>query len=64
MRKLNYKNIILFIIMIICTILFVKDWAIVLFKGATFTWFGITTNIIYLCVACTIYDHMENYLEK
>lgn len=62
--KFNYKNLILTIIMVVCAILFVKDWAIVLIKGASFTWFGLITNIILLVIACGIYDHMEQYLEE
>lgn len=60
-KKLNYKNIILFIMMIIFIILFLTDWAIVLFRGATFTWLGITTNILYLCAVGSILEYLEEY---
>lgn len=64
MKKLNYKNIILFIIMIIFIILFLKDWFIILIKGAAFTWFGLITNMLYIFIAGAIYDYFEEYLEK
>jgi len=64
MKKLNYKNIFLFIIMLISVILFIKDWVIVLVKGASFTWFGLISNITFLGVASFIYEYLEEYTQE
>ena len=64
MTKLNYKNIFLFIIMLISAILFIKDWVIILVKGASFTWLGLITNIIFLGVASFTYEYLEEYIQE
>jgi hypothetical protein len=61
--KLNWKNILLALIGTTFGVLFLTDWVIVLFKGAMFTWFGIATNMIYLGIACSIYNYFEEYIE-
>lgn len=64
MKKLNYKNLGLFIVMMIFTILFISDWLIVLFMGACFTWLGVITNMLFIFIAGAIYDYFEEYLEE
>ena len=45
MKKINYKNLIILILMIGATIGIAKDF-IQLMLGATYTWFGLATGIL------------------
>ena len=45
MKKINYKNLIILILMIGASIGIVKDF-IQLMLGATYTWFGLATGIV------------------
>jgi hypothetical protein len=45
MKKINYKNLIILILMIGATIGIAKDF-IQLMLGATYTWFGLATGLI------------------
>lgn len=45
MKKINYKNLIILILMIGASIGIAKDF-IQLMLGATYTWFGLATGIV------------------
>ena len=45
MKKINYKNLIILILMIGASIGITKDF-IQLMLGATYTWFGLATGIV------------------
>ena len=49
MQRLNYKNIILLILMIGASIGITKD-LITLSLGATYTWYGLATGIINIAI--------------
>lgn len=49
MTKLNYKNILILILMIGAGVVIIKDF-IQLMQGATYTWFGAITSLINIAV--------------
>lgn len=49
MTKLNYKNILIIMLMMGATVVIVKDF-IQLMQGATYTWFGVFTSLINIAV--------------
>ena len=49
MTKLNYKNILIIMIMMGATVVIVKDF-IQLMQGATYTWLGAFTSLINIAV--------------
>lgn len=58
MKKLNLKNIIILILMLVALIGIISDF-ITLMSGATYTWFGVATaliNIIILGKGCDYFE--------
>lgn len=49
MKKINYKNLIILILMIGASIGIAKDF-IQLMLGATYTWFGLATGILNIMI--------------
>lgn len=49
MTKLNYKNILILILMMGAGVVIIKDF-IQLMQGATYTWFGAFTSLINIAV--------------
>ena len=49
MTKLNYKNILILILMTGASVVIIKDF-IQLMQGATYTWFGAFTSLINIAV--------------
>lgn len=49
MTKLNYKNLLIIILMMGASLVIIKDF-IQLMQGATYTWFGAFTSLINIAV--------------
>ena len=49
MKRLNYKNILILILMIGASVGIAKD-LITLISGATYTWFGLATGILNIMI--------------
>lgn len=49
MKRLNYKNILILILMTGASVVIIKDF-IQLMQGATYTWFGVVTSLINIAV--------------
>lgn len=61
--KPNKKNITLMFILIISTIIVIKDFKM-LIMGYQFTWLGLITNVIMLSIIIVICDHIKEYTTK
>lgn len=58
MKRLNYKNILILILMIGASIGIAKDF-IQLMLGATYTWFGLATGLINLVILGKGMDYLR-----
>jgi len=58
MKKINYKNLIILILMIGASIGIIKDFA-TLMTGATYTWFGLATGLINLIILGKGMDYLR-----
>ena len=58
MTKLNYKNILIIMLMIGAGVVIVKDF-IQLMQGATYTWFGALTSLINIAIVGKGLDHLR-----
>ena len=58
MKRLNYKNILILILMIGSSIGIAKDF-IQLMLGATYTWFGLATGLINLIILGKGMDYLR-----
>lgn len=58
MKKINYKNLIILVLMIEATIGIAKDF-IQLMLGATYTWFGLATGLINLVILGKGMDYLR-----
>lgn len=58
MKKINYKNILILILMIGASVGVVKDF-IQLMLGATYTWFGLATGLINLIILGKGMDYLR-----
>lgn len=62
--KLNWKNLIILIFGVLCFVLFMVDWFVIIFQGATFTTFGLLINIAKMIGFVGSFDYLEDYLER
>lgn len=58
MKRLNYKNILILILMIGASIGIIKDFA-TLMSGACYTWFGLATGSINLIILGKGMDYLR-----
>ena len=58
MKRLNYKNILILILMIGASVGIAKD-LITLISGATYTWFGLATGLINLVILGKGMDYLR-----
>lgn len=58
MKRLNYKNILILILMIGALIGIIKDFT-TLMTGATYTWFGLFTGLINLVILGKGMDYLR-----
>lgn len=58
MKRLNYKNILILILMGVASIGVAKDF-ITLMSGATYTWFGLVTGMINLTIIGKGLDYLR-----
>ena len=58
MKRLNYKNILILILMIGASVGIAKD-LITLISGATYTWFGLATGLINLIILGKGMDYLR-----
>ena len=59
MKKINWKNLIIIILMGIASIGIIKDF-IYLMSGATYTWFGCLTGLINISILGLGLDEIKN----
>lgn len=62
--KLNIKNVIVFAISTIATIIFLNDWKVVLFNWATLIYWGIFTNMCLFVIAFKGFEYLNEYVIK
>lgn len=58
MKRLNYKNILILILMTGASVVIIKDF-IQLMQGATYTWFGALTSLINIAIVGKGLDHLR-----
>lgn len=58
MKKINYKNLIILILMIGASIGIAKDF-ITLMNGATYTWLGVATSLINITIVGKGLDYLR-----
>lgn len=58
MKRINYKNILILILMIGASVGIAKD-LITLISGATYTWFGLATGLINLVILGKGMDYLR-----
>lgn len=58
MKKLNYKNILILILMGVASVGIAKD-SIILMSGASYTWFGLLTSFINIVIVGKGLDHLR-----
>ena len=58
MKKINYKNLLILILMIGASVGIAKDF-IQLMLGATYTWFGALTSLINIAIVGKGLDHLR-----
>lgn len=64
MKKLNVKNIVLVMMMLLATGWLIGDLILITFYGASYTWFGLITAGLNVCVIGLGGDYLNEYVKK
>lgn len=58
MKKINYKNLIILLVMGVASISIIKDFTQII-NNATYTWFGLVTGLINVAIIGKSLDHLR-----
>ena len=64
MKKLNWKNLGILLIMLVSLSVTISDFISLVFKSGMYTWFGLFTQIINLAIFSQCYEYMEDKFKR
>ncbi len=63
MKRIKWVNIIEILILIVCTLIILHDVYMIMFKGYSFTWFGILTFMFAIIEGSIITENLEEKIK-
>ena len=61
MKKLNMESVANLILLVLFGYIFISDWCLIIFKGYSFTWLGLITDVIAVLI---VNSAVEYFIER
>jgi hypothetical protein len=64
MKKLNMESVANLILLVFFTYIFVSDWYLIIFKGYSFTWLGLITDVIAVLIVNSAVEYFTERVKR